>query len=278
MKKLTIVTVSILTAFLAAGCIADRHVKTLYSNDPQQTASDKTIKWVQVAPGLASSDLLIPYQENDQKEILLVSIDPKLFRFKIYINKEESRAKSIEEIQQEQHSLLTFNGSFFDEKFKALGLLISEKKILQKPLVSKLLNGIFGINENDEPVLINTTDLKAPIPFYFAVQNGPILIDNEGTIKIETDTGKTASRTAIGLDKDGHIIVITMQQSILNSSNALSLYQFAHLLKESPLLAGLELHSMLNLDGGPSTGIMVGGQYFPEINDVQNVITVFSKS
>ena len=110
--------------------------------------------------------------------------------------------------------------------------------------------------------------------FSFAMQNGPILLDEKRNIPVSADLGKPAAITAIGLDKNGHIIVIIMTQSVFNNDNTLSLYDFANVLKDNSLFAELNLHSVLNLDRGPSTGLMFADQYYSEINRVQNVIVV----
>jgi hypothetical protein len=34
----------------------------------------------------------------------------------------------------------------------------------------------------------------------------------------------------------------------------------------------MELHSILNLDGGPSTGIVIKNEYIPELNTIQNAV------
>ena len=251
-------------------CRTDNHVKILYSGESTQQQSQEA-SWHEVQKGLMYANVLVDTDDGTRKEFFLVKVDPKLFEFRIYNNSDQSKAKSLQEIQQEQGSVLTFNGAFFDTKFKAMGLLQDATSASHQQISSKLMNGIFYIGENFtngiHPLNNPPKDNKA-----FMLQNGPVLIDETGSIPLTKDTAKLAARTALGVDRDGTVILIVLHQSLLNTDNTLSLYQLAHLLKESPTFRPLGLHSVLNLDGGPSTGVIIGSEYLPEINSVQNAI------
>jgi len=281
MKKITLIIltgiITTLVVITLSGCGSDNHVKTLETVNTDENKIGEP-HWTSVTDGLAYSSLLVPVSTSQNRELFIARINPRLFRFSIYLNKDATKAKSISDIHKEQHSLLTFNGSFFDTDFKPIGLIIKNGEKLSKLSPSELSNGIFAINSKGEPALLDAKNPGDLTRFDFALQNGPVLLDPEGDIKITVDTQKSASRTALGIDNTGNVILIVIKQTLLNSNNAMSLYQFAHLLKESPSLAALNLHSVLNLDGGPSTGVIIGKQYFPEINNVENVVTVLKKS
>lgn len=232
-------------------------------------STSQTLAWQELLKGLAYSNLQI-----SNKELFLVKIDPAQYQFKVYQNPDEKNAKSIKQIHQEQKSLVTFNGSFFDENFKALGLLVDGGKQLHEQSPSELMNGIFSISQNYTPSVSFKQKFTLNPDINFAIENGPILIDEKGVIQTKKDTGKTAARTALGLDNQNNILLIVLQQNLLQSDNTLSLYEFAHLLREASALKGLDIHSVLNLDGGKSTGLMIDNHYFPEVNSVQNVIMV----
>lgn len=236
--------------------------------EPPVEIRDKSIAdWQTVKPGLTYTDLRV----ND-KDLLIAKIDPKKFKLGIYQNKDVKKAKNIKEIHEVTHSLLTFNGAYFTEDFKPTGLLISDGQQIRDINNANLTNGILTIdNEGNTQLLNQDTQLNN---VEFAIQNGPILINAEGNIMIKKDDGNTASRTAIGLDNKGNLILIVLKQNLLNANNAMSLYNFAHMIKDSPQMKIINITSVLNLDGGTSTGLMIDGKYYAEMEKVQNVIIV----
>lgn len=270
---------------LVSGCAGDNHVKVLSSNGTGSSQQADFFQWHDVQEGLSYANILVDVDGENRKEFFVVKVNPRLFEFRIYENKDRANVKTIRQIQKESGSVLSFNGAFFDTQFKAMGLLEDSQKLWHNILQSDLMNGIFYVacrsmpEYREIPQLQSLKDYVRPVQENFPqkncgfwIQNGPILVDNIGGIRISKDTGKSAARTALGIDKDGNVAVIILHQSLLNTDNTLSLYQFAHSLKEDEPFKSMGLHSVLNLDGGPSTGVMVAGEYLPEINNVQNVV------
>jgi uncharacterized protein YigE (DUF2233 family) len=235
--------------------------------------------WKEIRPGMRYAQMHLKVgTAEDFKDLVTVIVDPKKYSFSVAQNPDFASARTIKEIHQDTGSILTFNGGFFTEEFKPTGLLISEGTRLRKTSEADLLDGILAITDEGEARLFGNKSSLNEKKYTFAIQNGPVLLDENGAIKISKDTGKTASRTAIGLDDKGNIVLIILKQSLLNTDNQVSLYEFAHLLKESPDFAKLNLRSVLNLDGGPSTGMMVMDQYYPEMEKVQNVVIVKNRN
>jgi uncharacterized protein YigE (DUF2233 family) len=219
-------------------------------------------------------------QNGETKDLLAVKINPKTFELSVH-QQSKTTAKTIEEIHTDTDSVITFNGSFFTEDFKPTGLLINKGKKLNEISKADLMDGILAIDSKGKVEFYNLNSLTSrqyyvdnEEKYNFAIQNGPILIDEEGEIALKQDTGNKASRTAIGIDLEGNLILIILKQSLLNIDNSITLYEFAHLLKESPELTNLNLRAVLNLDGGSSTGLMIDDKYFPEMEKVQNVVLV----
>ena len=242
-------------------------------NKPKQAV------WKVIADGLRyreiSVDVIDKAQKKQEKDFLMAQIDPRAFILKIYQNQGEP--KSIKEIHQETGSLLSFNGSFFDENFRALGLLVSDGKRLHAPSRAKLLNGIFTVGYEGKAKLHLSPPNLNEKNYSFAIQNGPVLIDENGKILIKQENDHVAGRTILALDKEKNIILLVIKQSLLSSENVISLYQLAHLLKENNQFKEFELRAVLNLDGGASTGVAISGNYLPEMNRVQNIVTVFAR-
>lgn len=245
------------------------------SESTQETTGNKPMSETPTSPqdGLVYQKVRINPNTENEKTLIAVVIDPKKFHFQIQQNADYKNARSIEQVHQDNNSVVTFNGSFFDEDFKAMGLLITQSQQLHKQEKSSLMNGIFSI-KNEKASLDYAPEYSQEPTTEFAIQNGPILIDEKSIIQVKTDSGKQAGRTAIGITKDRKIIVIALQISLLQSNNTLSLYEFAHLLKEADAFKNMGIHSVLNLDGGTSTGLKVANFYLPEYVPVQNIILV----
>lgn len=273
MKKIQLIaTLLIVTAFLGGCKTPNFHEK---SGNPDQQSSHND-QWTEIAPGLTYGNFHVALAgAQEKKDFQITVIDPKIYNLSIIQNNDKDTAKNMKEIQDANSSLIAFNGGFFTEEFKPTGLLISKNRELHAISKADLLNGIFLIDKTGKPDIIEPEKFS-PKNTVFAIQNGPLLMLNN-QIKVKSDTGKTASRTAIGVDTAGNIVLILVKQSLLNSDNTITLYELANLLKDAPELRSLKLKSALNLDGGPSTGMIIRDQYYPEMEKVQNVVIVTGK-
>lgn len=213
------------------------------------------------------------------RHFYLAKFSPQLFNLKIFQNTDTNNRKSIKEVHQQQKSRLTLNGGFYDESFQPMGYLTSEGKNLSTGLKSNLLNGVFTIDNLHQPKLYSYTDFKKLTPeelakLDFALQTGPILLDQNSQIKVDPQNKIKANRSMIGIDKDNNLIVIIMRQTLFDQEKEITLFDLATILQNQTEFKDLGLHSTINLDGGPSTGLAVDNQYFPELQKVQNIITV----
>jgi uncharacterized protein YigE (DUF2233 family) len=225
--------------------------------------------------------LNIPLQEItiNKKTYLIATIDPDIFQLTIFENNRAPDSLSIKQAKENTKSQLAFNGSFYDKEFMPLGLLISKGKLLYPLTKSQLMNGVLTINQKKTPSLYSSQEFQDKqstlLPeIDFAIQAGPILLDNQGKIAVDKNNSKNAGRTAIGLDKEGKIILIMLRQTLLNHENTQTLYDFAQTISSSQEFTNLGLNSVINLDGGNSSGLAVTDKYFPELEKVQNIILV----
>ena len=222
-------------------------------------------------------------QENSSKKFLLARINPAKYRLEVIENQPEPHSKSIQEIHQENNSLLSFNGTYYTEDFQPTGLLVSNGNPLYPLVKGELINGVFTIDQNSQPQLYTYQEFQDAqselIPqLDFAIQSGPILIDENGEIIVSEENKVEAGRTILGLDKENQIVVVELRQTLLDSKNKLPLYQLAEILKTDPAFTDMGLHSVINLDGGRSSGLAFQDQYFPEYEQVQNIIITKARS
>jgi len=272
MKNIILSLVLLLSTLLTA-CVDLGELKNPIIEEPPNSVQTNSID------GITRKILKIshPDQKNHNTlEIHLFEIDPQKIQFKITTFKDIKEAKSIKEIHDQNKSLLTYNGIFFDENFKTLGLLISESKEISPFRKSALSNGIFAIQSQDStfyPKIFQTNlSLEEKAKTEFAIQNGPILIDQTGTVKFTKETGNYASRTVIGITNENKIALIFIPRSFTKLDNQVTLFQLGNLLKTHTEFTKLGLHSVLNLDGGVSVGYKYLSTYEPELDYVQNII------
>jgi uncharacterized protein YigE (DUF2233 family) len=254
------IALTILASLALIGCLAT----TIPTPDSENPSTDQ-----------------IAFQEIsvDSKHYLVATIDPDLFQLNIVENSPPPESLSIKKIQEENKAVMAFNGSFYAEDFRPLGLLVSSGKLIFPFTKSQLMNGVFTIDQDQNATLYTDqefqdqqTELLPTISF--AIQAGPILIDRESKIAIDKKNNIKAGRTALGLDKDNNIVLIMLRQSLLNQENAQTLYDFTETVSSAKQFSNLGLHSLINLDGGNSSGVAINDRYFPELEKVQHIITV----
>lgn len=135
-------------------------------------------------------------------------------------------------------AMVTINGGFFDEAYQPLGLRIQQNK-QTNPLKRISWWGLFFIKNNQAQVS-SLHDFLNPEGIEFAVQSGPRLLINGTIPRLKPGS---AQRSALGIRKDGRVIIV------ITDNNALSTLELAEFMQAPPL----NCVSALNLDGGGSS-------------------------
>lgn len=140
-------------------------------------------------------------------------------------------------------ALACFNASFFLKSGRPMGLMVSESKVLQQ--LRKVSWGVFWVDRKQKPHVSRKRSFQDQVKLAdveFAVQSGPTVIRNAKRIPKDS---KLASRTAVGINQEGQIVVLVTQSPL--SLDYLS--DFA--------LTKLGITDLVNLDGGTSTQLTV---------------------
>lgn len=145
---------------------------------------------------------------------------------------------SADQFAEHAKALLSINGGFFDPEFKPLGLRINNK-ILENPLKRISWWGIFYI-KNNQPYISNVRHFTHDDDIEFAIQSGPRLLIKG---KIPSLKPGLADRSALGITKDGKVIIL------VSTTSAMSTHDLAKRLKAPPL----SCVDAINLDGGSSS-------------------------
>lgn len=199
----------------------------------QVTQEIPKIAWEAVSDGMERIEL--PLRNASSTHIVAYAFDTNKFDFDFAYS---TSAKTIASWMSEYPSATAIvNGVYFHEDYTPSGDLIDEGK--------RTTNRRFDLDKSEYLMLApvfgigNATSIEAG-------QSYPVLV-RDGEAAVSSDSGKTARRTFAGVREEGKAVFGVLTEG------EVSLFELAQELARSEL----ELDSALNLDGGPSTGMMV---------------------
>lgn len=189
--------------------------------------------------------------EGEPHQWRVVRLDLKAHRLQVRARGEAP----FEELRSEPDVLAAVNGGFFDPEVGASGLLISEGVALARERPGGG-SGVLVIAAGVARLL--ERGARLPAKTELAVQCGPRLIEPDGSVGIRSDDGQRAARTAACIRQSGRELDLVVAASETRLGRGPGLLQLARWLAE-PLApddpSGCE--AALNLDGGPSTALVV---------------------
>jgi hypothetical protein len=185
-------------------------------------------------------------------EAVLVRIDPSRYAFRIAYAPDNP--SSVSEWQAQTGALAIINASFFQPDYQTAGLLAADGEVFglsfdQIDAEYYGFSGMFSVTDG-LPTLrkLGTVPYQPGEPLEQAVQGLPMLLE-AGGVPVSFDLpDRVARRTVIAIDRSGAVLLISLPWSMV------SLYELRDWLAAA---ADLELDAALNLDGGPSTGMML---------------------
>ncbi len=140
---------------------------------------------------------------------------------------------------------IVINGAYFDTDYTPSGLLIINKKRIGKRMFGQNKTGLIAVTNNLTSIRdLAVSPVKDNESLDFALQSYPFLIKNS-LPALSSDSGKKARRTALGVDMEKNVYIITA------TSYQPTLYEFMNQI----VATKIPFTFVLNLDGGPSTGL-----------------------
>ena len=219
---------------------------------PTLTLTPETIPdtgWQFLQPGMERRMIRFYNDQNQHIESLYIfRLDQNLFRLDVAYH---DTPQSIEDWQKETNAVIVVNGGFFrveNEKYIPDGLTIVNGRALGNSYEG--FGGMLAVNEGPAKLrwLVEQPYLPGE-PLWAALQSFPVLVKPGGELGFpaEFEDDLQARRTVIAQDRAGGILFILAPRGHF-TLHQLSLY-----------LAGsdLDLDIAINLDGGPSSGIML---------------------
>jgi hypothetical protein len=227
--------------------------------------------WSLVRAGLERREIDIFVENRQVDHLFLVRIDPNLYKFEIAYDAEQP--KSISDWQRQTRALLVFNAGYFrveKTRYLPVGLLVLGGQVFGESF--RGFGGMFV-------VMPHTVELRSLVeqPYgpgeslLYALQSFPLLVKPGGTLGFpaEYEDEMIARRTVLGRDRKGRFVVLVTASSYF-TLHRLSLYL---------VNSDLNLDIALNLDGGPSSGVVLAEPYsgIPAASFLPMVVTVFPR-
>lgn len=239
------------------------------------TITPQPFTWESIDPGISRALVPVYMPGTDVLfSIYALRIDPTRTTLQVIYDR---NARFMDEWQQETNAAVVINAGFFSGLFDPIGRLITDSTLLGAPLDygedSIGVPGMFAVIDDIPEMFVLGRGTMSPrgLQFDQAVECYPILLLPGGQPTFPEETGNIARRSIIGIDREGYILLIVIDQPIF------SLYETARWLAVS----GLNLDMALNLDGGRSTGLAVttaGDQrIIPSGVRVPSIIAIYSR-
>jgi uncharacterized protein YigE (DUF2233 family) len=223
--------------------------------------------WQPIQPGLEQRTIhLFDAQNIAREQIVLLRLEPDSFSFRVAYR--PGAPQSIATWQAETGALLVVNGGFFTETYHATGLVIVEGQASGASYGD--FAGMLAIDERGPELRwLGERPYNPDEPLHYALQSFPMLVRPGGQVGFPQEDGVVARRTAVAQDENGRFLFIFAPWG------SLSLHAFSRWLVESDLA----LDIALNLDGGPSTGMLLLPEgrtavEIPAFSTLPTVITV----
>jgi len=209
------------------------------------TAEPDDTGWQSLGHGIELRRLLVELNGVSNR-LWIARVDPAGVRFRVLYDRANPRPLS--EWFTGGKLLLAVNAGYFTEDYHATGLIISDGARSGQSYAG--FGGMFAVqNDRVEVRWLVARPYNPTEPLRQAVQAFPMLVHSGGKPAIDQDDGDLARRTVVGQDRQGRIVFVVSPDA------------FFRLKTLSAFLAAsdLELDTALNLDGGPSSGILIAG-------------------
>ena len=205
--------------------------------------------WETLRPGLERRTLnLFDDQYQLAESIFILRVDQSAFRLDIGYHE---TPQTLDDWRAETGALVVVNGGYFrEENGRAIptGLTIIRGAAIGSSYEG--FGGMLAIGEHGAQVRSLTAQPYNPAEtLVSALQSFPLLVKPGGALGFpaENEDNQQARRTVIAQDRDGKIIFLVASRGLF------TLHQLSLFLTNSDL----NLDIALNLDGGPSSGILL---------------------
>jgi hypothetical protein len=164
----------------------------------------------------------------------------------------------LERLAQDPSVVAAVNGGFFEADGSASGLLVSRGQRIGE-LDPRGGSGVLVVGRRGARLVPSDGAFESTAGDV-VLQCGPRLVEPDGSLGIRSDDGKRAARTVACVRDAGRELDFVLAWTRNSDHDGPGLFEMAEWLRE-PLVDGdgSGCEAALNLDGGPSTGVVVRG-------------------
>lgn len=209
--------------------------------------------FVPIAPGIRALAMQRPYDDDKTADVAVV----RLALAEVELGFRELPEHRFRPTLEAPDVDLAINAGFFEPDFSPSGLMVLAGRTLA-PGRAVGGSGVLVVDEGRARLVAYDALASMPEDVDFAIQCGPRLVEPGGIVGIERDGGQRAARTALCVRDEGRTldVVVAYRRSAYGGPGLLTL---ARWLAEGLVPGEGGCESALNLDGGPSTALVVRG-------------------
>lgn len=195
-----------------------------------------------VAPGIAHAVFTVQPADTEPFSGHAFKIDLDVAALRLIPAGDPPLRRSVEQIVAAYSVVVAANASFFDKEGRAMGLAVDEGRVMA--LSNRRSWGALVIDGNQGRIMLGA-DIQDPLDHRLVVQGIPRLLVGG---KVQPLRPQIAERTAVCAG--GNIVVLVVSTRVEATA-------FARFLADPLDRGGLGCWDALNLDGGPSTQLLV---------------------
>ena len=213
--------------------------------EPSPTPEPDDTGWQSQGNGIELRRLQVELKGITNR-LWLARVDPARVRFRVLYDRANPR--QVSEWFTSARLLLAVNAGYFTEDYHATGVIISDGTRSGQSYTG--FGGMFAVRADKVEVRwLVAKPYSSSEPLRQAVQAFPMLVHSGGKAGLSEEDGQIARRSVVGQDRKGRIVFVVSPDAFFTLKN------LAAFLAASDL----ELDTAVNLDGGPSSGLMLAG-------------------
>ena len=206
------------------------------------SASGEQPRFVTVAPGIAHATFQMRPQDAEPFSGHAFKIDLDVAELRLVPAGGPSTRRTVEEIVASYPAVVAINASFFDKDGRAMGLAVDEGRLIADG--KRQSWGALVVNDTKARIVLGA-EITDHLAYRLVVQGIPRLVVDG---KVQQLKPQLAERSAVCAE--GSVIVLVVSTKAGTTA-------FARFLADPPEKGGLGCRVALNLDGGPSTQLVV---------------------
>ncbi len=222
------------------------------AESPASPAPD-AFGFVAVAPGIRVFTADRDYDPDRTAQVAVVRLDLAAVELGLRELPEHRFRPTLEAPDVE----VAFNAGFFEPDFSPSGWMVLAGRELA-PARAAGGSGVLVVDDGRARLVDYATLEPDPRELDFAIQCGPRLVEPDGTIGITRDAGQRAARTALCIRDRGRTLDVVVAHR-RSGYGGPGLRTLAEWLAGGLVPGETGCEAALNLDGGPSTALVVRG-------------------